>query len=49
MRAYHRGYYRPDNLCLIVTGQVDVDQLFTALQPFEDDIISMVSGMSEGG
>lgn len=43
VRAYHNAFYRPDNLCLIVTGQVDVDKLFTALQPFEDKIISKVS------
>lgn len=43
VRAYHHAFYRPDNLCLIVTGQVDVDKLFTALQPFEDKIISKVS------
>lgn len=22
VRAYHREYYRPDNLCIIITGQV---------------------------
>ncbi|CAI8039021.1 Uncharacterized protein C05D11.1 [Geodia barretti] len=40
VRAYHSQFYRPDNLCLIVAGQVDVDQLFSALKPFEDNIVS---------
>ena len=43
VRAYHQSYYRPDNLCLIVTGQVQADQLFKALAPFEEKILSKAS------
>ncbi len=42
VRSYHRSYYRPDNLCLIVTGQVEAEQLFKALAPFEEKILSKV-------
>ena len=40
---YHKTYYRPDNLCLIVTGQVTPEELFKSLAPFEDRILSKVS------
>ena len=43
VRAYHRSFYRPDNLALIVVGQVEADQLFEALSPLEEKIISKVS------
>ena len=41
--AYHRSYYRPDNLCLIVAGQVEPGQLFQALAPIEEKILSKAS------
>ena len=40
--AYHRSFYRPDNLCLIVAGQVEPKQLLEALQPFEEKILRKV-------
>ncbi|KAG0050248.1 hypothetical protein BGZ83_004990 [Gryganskiella cystojenkinii] len=40
IRQYHRDYYRPDNLCLIVSGIVDHDKLLAALGPVEERIIS---------
>ena len=40
--SYHSGYYRPDNMALIVVGQVEPDLLFESLQSFEDKIISKV-------
>ena len=43
VRSYHNSYYRPDNLYLIVTGQVEPEQLFTALAPFEEKIKSKVN------
>jgi len=42
VRDYHRSFYRPDNLSLIVVGQVEADQLFEALVHFEDKIVSKV-------
>ena len=44
MRDYHKSYYRPDNLCLIVTGQVTPEELFKSLGSFEERIASKVSG-----
>ncbi|KAF9027171.1 hypothetical protein BGZ52_004433 [Haplosporangium bisporale] len=40
IRQYHRDYYRPDNLCLIVSGRVDHAKLLEALGPVEERIIS---------
>ncbi|XP_041369326.1 uncharacterized protein C05D11.1-like [Gigantopelta aegis] len=37
---YHRDFYRPDNLCLVITGQVTPEQVFEALKPVEDMIKS---------
>ena len=34
-RQYHRDYYRPDNLCVIVTGAVAPEAVFAALAPTE--------------
>ncbi|CAJ1372204.1 unnamed protein product [Effrenium voratum] len=33
VREYHQTYYRPDNLCVIVTGQVPFKQLCEACAP----------------
>ena len=38
VRNYHRDYYRPDNLCLVITGQVDPEAVFKVLEPFEEKI-----------
>ncbi|KAG0369266.1 hypothetical protein BGZ54_010424 [Gamsiella multidivaricata] len=40
IRQYHRDYYRPDNLCLIISGRVDHQKLLDALDPVEERIIS---------
>lgn len=40
VRNYHQSYYRPDNLCLIVTGKVDKESLLKALEPVEASILS---------
>ncbi|KAI9309061.1 Metalloenzyme, LuxS/M16 peptidase-like protein [Cunninghamella echinulata] len=40
IRKYHQSYYRPDNLCLIITGKVDESELLKVLQPVEENIIS---------
>ncbi|KAI9473757.1 MAG: Metalloenzyme, LuxS/M16 peptidase-like protein [Benjaminiella poitrasii] len=39
IRNYHQSYYRPDNLCLIITGKVDKNELLKALEPVEESII----------
>lgn len=40
IRAYHEKYYRPDNLTLIITGQVTPEQVFQALEPMEKKIMA---------
>uniref|UniRef100_A0A2M4BCH9 Putative zn2+-dependent endopeptidase insulinase superfamily protein n=1 Tax=Anopheles marajoara TaxID=58244 RepID=A0A2M4BCH9_9DIPT len=40
VRAYHTSYYRPDNLYIIVTGQIRAEDIFAALEPIEQKIIS---------
>uniref|UniRef100_S4REB2 Uncharacterized protein n=1 Tax=Petromyzon marinus TaxID=7757 RepID=S4REB2_PETMA len=37
---YHRTFYRPENLCLIITGQVDPEEVFRALDLTEQKIKS---------
>ncbi|XP_033228376.1 uncharacterized protein C05D11.1-like isoform X2 [Belonocnema kinseyi] len=37
---YHKELYRPENLSIIITGQVKHADVFKALQPFEEKIIS---------
>ncbi|KAL3870528.1 hypothetical protein ACJMK2_038582 [Sinanodonta woodiana] len=38
--AYHKAFYRPDNLSVIITGHVEPDKVFAALQPLEEKIVS---------
>lgn len=40
VRAYHAGFYRPDNLHVIITGQIEPEDIFKALEPIEDKIMS---------
>ncbi len=42
VRDYHRDFYRPDNLCLVITGQVDPEAVFKVLAPFEEKILKKV-------
>ncbi|XP_049547203.1 uncharacterized protein C05D11.1-like [Anopheles darlingi] len=40
VRAYHTAFYRPDNLYVIITGQIRAEDVFAALEPIEQKIIS---------
>ncbi|CAO3682474.1 unnamed protein product [Umbelopsis vinacea] len=40
IRDYHKSYYRPDNLCLIITGKIDHGKLLKTLEPVEANILS---------
>jgi Zn-dependent M16 (insulinase) family peptidase len=42
VRNYHKEFYRPENLTLIIAGQVKPDEVFQALTTVEDKIISKV-------
>lgn len=40
VRAYHAAFYRPDNLFVIITGQINAEDIFKALEPIEQKILS---------
>lgn len=40
VKNYHKDFYRPDNLCLVITGNVEAEDVFRAIKPFEDKIKS---------
>lgn len=40
VRNYHAKFYRPENLTLIITGQVKVDDVSKALKSVEKRILS---------
>lgn len=42
VRQYHQEFYRPENLTIIITGQVKHADVFKALQIIEKKIISKV-------
>lgn len=39
VRSYHKKYYLPKNLALIITGPVEPEQVFAAIKPVEDKIV----------
>ncbi|XP_069695441.1 uncharacterized protein C05D11.1-like [Periplaneta americana] len=40
VRDYHKKFYRPENLTLIIAGQVKPDDVFNALSTVEDKIVT---------
>ncbi|XP_053684394.1 uncharacterized protein C05D11.1-like [Sabethes cyaneus] len=40
VRAYHAAFYRPDNLHVIITGQINPEDIFKALEPIEQKILA---------
>ncbi|XP_058458892.1 uncharacterized protein C05D11.1-like [Malaya genurostris] len=40
VRSYHAAFYRPDNLHVIITGQIAPEDIFKALEPVEQKILS---------
>lgn len=42
MRNYHKEFYRPENLKIIITGQVKPGDVFNSLAKFEEKILSKV-------
>lgn len=40
---YHAKYYRPDNLCLIITGQVESAEVLKVIFKFEETIVAKVT------
>lgn len=40
VRNYHAQFYRPENLTLIITGQVNIEDVSKALEPVEQRILN---------
>ncbi|KAI8335048.1 Metalloenzyme, LuxS/M16 peptidase-like protein [Chlamydoabsidia padenii] len=40
VRSYHQTYYRPDNLCIVIAGELDQSQLFTTLNTIDQNILT---------
>ncbi|XP_045764374.1 uncharacterized protein C05D11.1-like [Maniola jurtina] len=40
VRDYHKKFYRAENLTIILTGQIEADDVFKVLATVEDDIIA---------
>ncbi|KAF8244277.1 hypothetical protein K440DRAFT_647002 [Wilcoxina mikolae CBS 423.85] len=40
IRRFHKEMYQPKNLCVVIVGKVDHDDLLTVLDKFEDNIIA---------
>lgn len=44
VRDYHKKFYRPENLTLIITGKVTAERVFEALKPVQEKIKSKPKG-----
>ena len=42
IREFHREMYQPKNLCLIITGEVDQDNMLDILDKFEETILDVI-------
>jgi Zn-dependent M16 (insulinase) family peptidase len=42
IREFHREMYQPKNLCLIITGEVDQQNMLDILDRFEDTILDVI-------
>lgn len=43
VRAYHAEFYRPENLTVIIAGQIDIEEVALALEPIEQRILAKKS------
>ncbi|RWS10415.1 uncharacterized protein B4U79_04417 [Dinothrombium tinctorium] len=39
VKAYHSDFYRPENLCIVIVGTINKDNVFACLKQFETKII----------
>ncbi|XP_023340158.1 uncharacterized protein C05D11.1 [Eurytemora carolleeae] len=39
VQDYHKSFYRPENLCLIITGRVAPEEVFASIQGFQTKIL----------
>lgn len=47
IRKYHHRFYRPENLAVIVAGQVDIDEIEKALKPIDVKILKRKNSYPE--
>ena len=47
VRAYHKKFYRPENLLLTITGRIEEDQLFEVIRPIEEKILKKMVDSEE--
>ncbi|RUS91332.1 hypothetical protein EGW08_000946, partial [Elysia chlorotica] len=40
VKKYHKDFYRPENLCLIICGTIKPEDVFKALEPMEKKIVA---------
>lgn len=40
VKQYHKDFYRPDNLCLVISGKITPEDVFKHLEPMEKKIVS---------
>ncbi|KAF3481641.1 cytoplasm protein [Arthroderma uncinatum] len=45
IREFHREMYQPRNLCLVITGEIDHENLLTVLDKFEDTILDIIPSL----
>lgn len=38
--AFHKQFYRPENLCITICGDVTIDEVMTSIQKIENKILS---------
>mmetsp|Transcript_7633 Transcript_7633/g.28614 ORF Transcript_7633/g.28614 Transcript_7633/m.28614 type:complete len:1066 (-) Transcript_7633:1378-4575(-) len=46
VRNFHRKYYRPDNICVVMTGELTPEEAFESMKVVEDKLIE--KGMTVG-
>jgi Zn-dependent M16 (insulinase) family peptidase len=40
VKKYHTSYYRPDNINIIITGQIKIEEIIDSLEKIEIKILS---------
>lgn len=43
IKEFHKSMYRPDNLCVIITGSIDQDELLQIMTEFDAELLELPS------
>lgn len=49
VRAYHAEFYRPENLTVIIAGQIGIDEVMRAIEPVEQRILDKRAAAAQQG